>query len=36
MREIGQLTGLSESRVCKIHTRLIDRLKERFRVDLPS
>lgn len=36
MREIGQLTGLSESRVCKIHTRLIDRLRERFRVDLPS
>ena len=32
MREIGQLTGLSESRVCKIHARLIDRLKDRFRV----
>ena len=32
MREIGELTGLSESRVCKIHTRLIDRLQDRFRV----
>jgi len=34
MREIGQLTGLSESRVCKIHTRLIERLRDRFRVDV--
>ena len=25
------LTGLSESRVCKIHTRLIERLQDRFR-----
>jgi len=33
MREIGQLTGLSESRVCKIHARLLDRLKDRFRVN---
>jgi RNA polymerase sigma factor for flagellar operon FliA len=32
MREIGQLEGLSESRVCKIHARLLDRLKDRFRV----
>ena len=32
MREIGELTGLSESRVCKIHTRLLERLKDRFRV----
>jgi RNA polymerase sigma factor for flagellar operon FliA len=32
MREIGQLTGLSESRVCKIHQKLMDRLKDRFRV----
>ncbi|MCA9002834.1 MAG: sigma-70 family RNA polymerase sigma factor, partial [Planctomycetes bacterium] len=30
MREIGELTGLSESRVCKIHTRLIYRLRDRF------
>ena len=36
MREIGQLTGLSESRVCKIHSRLIDRLRNRFRVDQPE
>lgn len=36
MREIGQLTGLSESRVCKIHARLIDRLRNRFRVDQPE
>ena len=33
MREIGQLAGLSESRVCKIHARLLERLKDRFRVD---
>jgi RNA polymerase sigma factor for flagellar operon FliA len=33
MREIGELTGLSESRVCKIHARLIDRLRDRFRVE---
>jgi len=33
MREIGQLEGLSESRVCKIHARLLDRLKDRFRVN---
>jgi len=32
MREIGELTDLSESRVCKIHTRLIERLQERLRV----
>ena len=32
MREIGLLAGLSESRVCKIHARLLDRLKDRFRV----
>lgn len=30
MREIGLVTGLSESRVCKIHARLLDRLKDRF------
>ena len=32
MREIGQLEGLSESRVCKIHARLLERLKDRFHV----
>jgi len=32
MREIGQLEGLSESRVCKIHGRLLERLKDRFGV----
>jgi RNA polymerase sigma factor for flagellar operon FliA len=31
MREIGLLTHLSESRVCKIHMKLIERLKDRFR-----
>ena len=31
MREIGSLTNLSESRVYKIHTRLLERLKDRFR-----
>ena len=34
MREIGQLTGLSESRVCKIHARLIERLRDRFRMEV--
>lgn len=34
MREIGELMKISESRVCKIHARLIDRLKDRFRVHL--
>ncbi|MCC6408342.1 MAG: sigma-70 family RNA polymerase sigma factor [Planctomycetes bacterium] len=33
MREIGQLEGLSESRVCKIHQRLIERLKDRLRAN---
>ena len=32
MREIGELVNLSESRVCKIHARLLERLKDRFRV----
>lgn len=31
MREIGELTHLSESRVCKIHAKLLERLKDRFR-----
>jgi len=30
LREIGELLGLSESRVCKIHARLLERLKERL------
>lgn len=34
MREIGDLTRLSESRVSKIHTRLIERLQDRFRVGI--
>jgi RNA polymerase sigma factor FliA len=33
MREIGELTGISESRVCKIHSRLIERLKDRLRAE---
>jgi RNA polymerase sigma factor for flagellar operon FliA len=32
MREIGELEGVSESRVCKIHSRLVERLQERFGV----
>ena len=36
MREIGEMTGLSESRVCKIHTRLIERMQDRFRVHQPD
>lgn len=37
MRQIGDLLGISESRVCKIHLRLIERLKDRLRqhVDRP-
>jgi RNA polymerase sigma factor for flagellar operon FliA len=34
MKDIGELTELSESRVCKIHARLIERLRDRFRVDV--
>jgi RNA polymerase sigma factor FliA len=33
-REIGALMHLSESRVFKIHSRLMERLKDRFRVDV--
>ncbi|MBK8178298.1 MAG: sigma-70 family RNA polymerase sigma factor [Planctomycetes bacterium] len=32
MREIGELEDLSESRVCKIHTKLLERLHDRLRV----
>jgi RNA polymerase sigma factor for flagellar operon FliA len=32
MREIGELENLSESRVCKIHTKLLERLQDRLRV----
>jgi len=32
MREIGELMRLSEARVCKVHARLLERLKDRFRV----
>lgn len=31
MREIGEIMRLSESRVCKVHARLLERLKDRFR-----
>lgn len=31
MREIGEIMHLSESRVCKVHARLLERLKDRFR-----
>ena len=34
MREIGELTGLSESRVSKIHTRLLERLKGTFQAQV--
>ena len=30
LREIGALTGLSESRICKIHAQLLERLAERL------
>ena len=32
MREIGEVLGLSESRVCKIHAHLLERLRDRLRV----
>jgi RNA polymerase sigma factor for flagellar operon FliA len=32
MREIGELMHITESRVSKIHTRLLERLRDRFRV----
>jgi RNA polymerase sigma factor FliA len=31
MREIGELEGVSESRISKIHAKLLERLQERFR-----
>jgi RNA polymerase sigma factor for flagellar operon FliA len=31
MREIGQFLGLSESRVCQIHARIMERLKEELK-----
>lgn len=34
MREIGDVLAVSESRVCKIHARLLERLKDHFRVHL--
>ena len=36
MREIGQLVKLSESRVCKVHMRLIERLQDRLRAHVPE
>ena len=33
MREIGELMGLSESRVCRVHTALLERLKDRLRAN---
>jgi RNA polymerase sigma factor for flagellar operon FliA len=30
MREIGRLLNLSESRVCQLHARILDRLRERL------
>ena len=30
MREIGDVMRISESRVCKVHSRLLDRVRERF------
>ena len=30
MKEIGEVLNISESRVCQIHARLLDRLKDRF------
>jgi RNA polymerase sigma factor for flagellar operon FliA len=36
LREIGELEGLSESRVCKIHLRLIERLRQTFEAEYAS
>lgn len=36
MREIGELMSLSESRVCKMHQKLIERLKDRLGDDSDS
>ncbi|MEM7310208.1 MAG: sigma-70 family RNA polymerase sigma factor [Planctomycetota bacterium] len=36
MREIGDVMDLSESRVCKIHARLLERLRDRFRVNVEA
>lgn len=36
MREIGEIMSLSESRVCKVHARLLERLKDRFRAGSPE
>lgn len=36
LREIGELEGLSESRVCKIHLRLLERLRQCFHADAAS
>lgn len=33
LREIGELEGLSESRVCKIHLRLLERLRTELRTE---
>ncbi|MBL8860795.1 MAG: sigma-70 family RNA polymerase sigma factor [Planctomycetes bacterium] len=33
LREIGQVLGLSESRVCKIHLALLDRLRDKLGAD---
>jgi len=30
MKEIGEVLNLSESRVCQLHSRLLDRLKEKY------
>ena len=30
MKEIGEILKLSESRVCQLHSRLLDRLKDKY------
>ncbi len=30
LREIGQVLGLTESRICQIHTKIVERLKKQF------
>ena len=36
MKEIGAIQGISESRVCQIHSRIMDRLRTNLRSDIAS
>ena len=36
LREIGEVMGVSESRVCQLHTQAIARLRSQFTGELPA